>query len=150
MRKLKFRQALIPIGLTGIGIAAMILGCTRQIYVPVEQVRVDTLLVSKAKADTLLGRDSVYLAVKGDTVVKEVYKWRFRSRHRVDTVYRNRIDTVTVTIPALPPAGETSSPKSFIALVADTMKSITHAGLLLLLIYVAVKFYRLFRSAHES
>lgn len=39
------------------------------------------------QTDNVMVRDSVVLLVRNDTILKEVWRWRYRDRLRVDTVY---------------------------------------------------------------
>ena len=80
--------------------AASLAGCTKSVYVPVESVVRDSVYDSRVRVDTVISRDSVYLSERGDTVVKEVWRWRVRSRLRVDTVFRTKMDTVPVIVPS--------------------------------------------------
>lgn len=146
MRKIKVKDALVPVLLVATGVASMGVGCTRQVYVPVERVHSDTVLIARTKTDTVMGRDSVYLAVKGDTVVKEVYKWRFRSRLRVDTVYRNHVDTVTLTVREPQPPTSAKPHRSFLSTLSEVLKWLTRVAMLALVIYLLIRFCRFFRS----
>lgn len=74
-----------------------IVGCTKKIYVPVERVSVrtdstaieqlDSLRNILSTKDSVIQRDSVVLIVKGDTVTKEVWKWRERVSIIRDTIH---------------------------------------------------------------
>lgn len=87
-------------------VAAMVLlaGC-KTVYVPVETVRTDTLMVAHIVTDSVLvdryTHDSVYIHEKGDTVwfekwhTRYVDRWRDRVTH--DTIYKSKTDSVTVT-----------------------------------------------------
>lgn len=87
-------------------VAAMVLlsGC-KTVYVPVETVRTDTLMVAHIVTDSVLvdryTRDSVYIHEKDDTVwfekwhTRYVDRWRDRVTH--DTIYKSKTDSVTVT-----------------------------------------------------
>lgn len=85
-------------------LAAMVLltGC-KTVYVPVETVRTDTLKVAHIVTDSVYveKHDSVVSYVKGDTVTIEKWHWRDRWRDKVshDTIYKSRVDTVTVVKP---------------------------------------------------
>lgn len=79
-------------------------GCTRQVYVPVERTVRDTLRTVMSRIDSITVRDSVVTSIKGDTVRIESWKWRIRDRVRTDTLLRTRTDTVTVV--AASPAGK--------------------------------------------
>jgi hypothetical protein len=72
---------------------------TKEIYVPVETVRTDSVYTVKFSVDTLIQRDSVYHYVKGDTVLIERYHTRYKSTLKTDTLYIERIDTISVPYP---------------------------------------------------
>ncbi|MCM1369965.1 MAG: hypothetical protein NC204_06280 [Candidatus Amulumruptor caecigallinarius] len=82
------------------GAFLIVFGCARHIYVPVQSTVRDSLISNAVRVDTIMGRDSVYLCVRGDTVVKERFSWRVKTKLRVDTVYKSRVDTLRVTLPA--------------------------------------------------
>lgn len=122
------------------GMGCIVLGCARNVYVPVETVRVvrDSVRAVRASADTLLGRDSVFVGMRGDTVVREVYRWRTRSRTLTDTVVRVRRDTVSVVVPA-PPAKEAAGKPGIMTRLLETLKWVCRAAFLLLLLLWATK-----------
>lgn len=76
-----------------IGCAALFLilcpACTKKIYVPVETIRTveDSTHRVQIRCDTVVERDSIWMEVKGDTVVKESWKFRERVSLKRDTVY---------------------------------------------------------------
>ncbi len=76
--------------------------CARKVYVPVETVRVDTLVKLAVRVDSVRLTDSVYVSEKvvGDTVfiVRTRTQWRERVKLVTDTVYRSRVDTVTKVV----------------------------------------------------
>lgn len=75
--------------------------CTKRIYVPVENVKVntDTLMMFRWRMDSVIDRDTIRIETNGDTVLKEVVKWRYRTKVENDTVYRFRTDSVMVKEP---------------------------------------------------
>lgn len=87
-------------------VAAMVLltGC-KTVFVPVETVRTDTLMVAHIVTDSVwvdrYMHDSVYIHERGDTVwfekwhTRYVDRWRDRVTH--DTIYRSKTDSATVT-----------------------------------------------------
>ena len=83
-------------------VAAMVLltGCKTIEYVQGETVRTDTVKIAHIVTDSVFveKHDSVVSYVKGDTVTIEKWHWRDRWRDKVshDTVYKSRVDTVTV------------------------------------------------------
>lgn len=76
-------------------------GCHRKSVAPVMvEVPVyhsDTLRELREMRDSVWLRDSVFLYVRGDTVVKESYRDRRLYRLRVDTLVKSVRDTVVVT-----------------------------------------------------
>lgn len=80
----------------------LLYGCSRRVYVPVETVRVDTLVKLAVRVDSVRLTDSTYVSERtvGDTVyiVKTRTQWRDRLQLRVDTVYRSQTDTVTKVV----------------------------------------------------
>ena len=60
-----------------------------------ETVRVDSVFVAKVERDSIYERDSVFVAVKADTVFLSRVQYRYRDRFVRDTVSVLRCDTVT-------------------------------------------------------
>ena len=79
--------------------AAICIGCRTIEYFPVETVRTDTVYVNSVSVDSVLVRDSVYIHEKGDTVTEYRYKYVYRFKDRVDTLYISSRDTVSVPYP---------------------------------------------------
>ena len=73
-------------------------GCTSTCYVPVETVRVDSVFIAKVERDSVYERDSVFVAVKADTVFKTSLKYVYRDRIVRDTVNVLRRDTVAQVV----------------------------------------------------
>lgn len=71
-------------------------GCSRKVYVPLERVavRADTVVQLRWRTDSVVVRDSVMVAQRGDTVVLTRVRDRWRSREVRDTLWRVRCDTV--------------------------------------------------------
>lgn len=98
-----------------IALASLLAGCSRKVCVPVERlehvsdtlriVKADTLRVIGHYTDSVEVRDSVFVMVKGDTVVVKEYHSRGRTKKaggdvykvHVDTVWRDRVNTRRVT-----------------------------------------------------
>ncbi len=96
----RYRYVCCVIGLALIlALAAMCIGCKSVQYVPVETVRTDTCYVNRLRTDSLVIRDSVIVDRKGDTVIVDRWRWRERYTNRTDTVYRSRVDTISVPYP---------------------------------------------------
>lgn len=76
-------------------------GCTRKVYVPVENttVRTDTVYQSQLRVDSVFCRDSVAVIQKGDTVLITKWRDRYRVKQRTDTVYKAVTDSVKVSVP---------------------------------------------------
>lgn len=100
-------------------------GCTKKIYVPVEsrQIATDSVRTATIRKDSVWLKDSVFVAVRGDTVIKESYRWRTRDRFVTDTVFKERRDTVKVTVVKEIPV-ETAEKRSLFRRMADGLLSI--------------------------
>lgn len=79
--------------------SAICIGCRTIEYYPVETVRTDTVYVNRLMVDSVLVRDSVHVVEKGDTVTEYRYKYVYRYKDRIDTLYVSRRDTVSVPYP---------------------------------------------------
>ena len=79
-------------------LAIFVGGCTSVKYVPVETVRVDSVFVAKVERDSIYERDSLFVAVKADTVFLSRVQYRYRDRFVRDTVSVLRCDTVTKVV----------------------------------------------------
>ena len=77
------------------GIAMLAVGCTTTKYVPVESVRVDSVYVARVERDSIYERDSVFVAVKADTVFVSKVQYRYRDRIVRDTLSVLQCDTIT-------------------------------------------------------
>ena len=73
----------------------ILVACTTTKYVPVESVKVDSVYVAKAQRDSIFERDSVYVAVKADTVFFSRVQYRYRDRILRDTICVLSIDTIS-------------------------------------------------------
>lgn len=82
-------------------VAAALCGCTTTKYVPVESVtqRTDTVRELMLRVDSVVVRDSVVVAQRGDTVYVNRWRDRYRVKMQTDTVYRSVTDSVSVEVP---------------------------------------------------
>lgn len=71
--------------------------CTTR-YIPVESVRVDSVYVSKVQRDSIYEKDSVFVAVKADTVFISRVQYRYRDKLIRDTVSVLHSDTITKVV----------------------------------------------------
>lgn len=83
----------------------LLCGCaSRRVTVGGSTQKTDTVYRMNMVRDTVLVKDSVLVSIfsAGDTVYKtrEVWRWRDRTKVRVDTVYKSmvRVDTVRVPV----------------------------------------------------
>lgn len=60
--------------------------------------KTDTSYVCQIQIDTIYQQDSIIFREKGDTLIKEVFKYIYRVRERVDTIYRSKTDTAVVEV----------------------------------------------------
>lgn len=76
-----------------LAVLTMFVNCSPRV-VPVRQVQIDSVYISRVEHDTIRERDSIYISAVADTVFKTVYKWRYRDRVVRDTVWRMQRDTI--------------------------------------------------------
>lgn len=74
-------------------------GCRTIEYRTLETIRSDTVYIQSAKVDSVIVRDSIYIYQQGDTVTEYRYKYVYRLKDRVDTLYISSRDTVSVPYP---------------------------------------------------
>lgn len=78
-------------------IAALLLlciGCTTTKYVPIESVHTEYRDRVNIQRDSIYLRDSIYIENKGDTIVIERWRDRWRDRIIRDTMRVNTTDTI--------------------------------------------------------
>ena len=80
-------------------VSAICIGCRTIQYIPVETIRTDTVYFNHSRTDSVYVRDSIYVNQKGDTVTEYRYKYVYRYKDRVDTLYISSRDTVSVPYP---------------------------------------------------
>lgn len=73
--------------------------CTRHVYVPVETTKSDTVYLNRVKLDSIYMRDSVFIEKSGDTIREFQYKYIYRFKDRIDTLYISKTDSIQVPYP---------------------------------------------------
>ena len=79
------------------GLAAT--SCTRHVYVPVETTKSDTVYLNRVQLDSIYMRDSVFIDKSGDTIREFQYKYIYRFKDRIDTLYISKTDSIQVPYP---------------------------------------------------
>ncbi len=79
------------------GLAAT--SCTRHVYVPVETTKSDTVYLNRVQLDSIYMRDSVFIEKSGDTIREFQYKYIYRFKDRIDTLYISNTDSIQVPYP---------------------------------------------------
>ena len=115
-------KALIPIFIVLLALAS----CTSTRYVPITNTQRDSIYITKERTDTFIQRDSIVQLIKGDTIREVRYKYIERYRNRIDTIYKERTDTITKVI-------EIERPLKFREKV---MMSIGGFGVLILIVFI--------------
>ena len=87
-------KALIPIFIVLLALAS----CTSTRYVPITNTQRDSIYITKERTDTFIQRDSIVQLIKGDTIREVRYKYIERYRNRIDTIYKERTDTITQVV----------------------------------------------------
>lgn len=73
--------------------------CTRHVYVPVETTKSDTVYMNRVQLDSIYMRDSVFIEKSGDTIREFQYKYIYRFKDRIDTLYISKTDSIQVPYP---------------------------------------------------
>lgn len=79
------------------GLAAT--SCTKHVYVPVETTKSDTVYLNRVQLDSIYMRDSVFIEKSGDTIREFQYKYIYRFKDRIDTLYISKTDSIQVPYP---------------------------------------------------
>ncbi len=79
--------------------AALLAGCSRVQYVPVETVRRDSVVQVVERRDSIHVTDSVAVITRGDTVYADRWRTIYKEVARRDTIYKETRDTVAVPYP---------------------------------------------------
>jgi hypothetical protein len=69
------------------------------VYVPVETTKSDTVYLNRVKLDSIYMRDSVFIEKSGDTIREFQYKYIYRFKDRIDTLYISKTDSIQVPYP---------------------------------------------------
>lgn len=79
--------------------AVLVAGCTKTVYLPKEVSHIEYRDRESVRVDSAYVRDSVFLAVRGDTVYLEKYRYRYLYRDRIirDSVFKR--DSIRVPYP---------------------------------------------------
>ena len=80
-----------------VGLAAT--SCTKHVYVPVETTKSDTVYMNRVQLDSIYMRDSVFIEKSGDTIREFQYKYIYRFKDRIDTLYISKTDSIQVPYP---------------------------------------------------
>ena len=76
------------------------LGACRSVrYIPVESVRLDSVVTILHHRDSIYQHDSVYIKEKADTLLIERWHTRWRDRVSHDTLYISKVDTIRIPVP---------------------------------------------------
>lgn len=78
--------------------AFLVNSCYVTRYVPVESVRVDSVCVSQMQRDSIYERDSIFVAMKADTLFLTKTQYRYRDRIVRDTLKIFRCDTIVKVV----------------------------------------------------
>lgn len=80
-------------------VAVLAAGCSKTVYVPAETTRTEHERTAMWRTDTVIERDTVSVLQRGDSIISETVKWRWRTKETRDTVVVGRTDSVAVPYP---------------------------------------------------
>ena len=69
--------------------------CTKTLYVPVENTKIEYQDKIVESRDSIYLKDSIIIFVKGDTVFKDRYKTKLVYKERIDTFTYIKVDTIS-------------------------------------------------------
>lgn len=69
--------------------------CTKTLYVPVENTKIEYQDKIVESRDSIYLKDSVIIFIKGDTVFKDRYKTKLVYKERIDTFTYIKVDTIS-------------------------------------------------------
>lgn len=72
--------------------------CSGKVIIPIEKSVRDTVHEIHYRTDSIFERDSIMVEARGDTLIKEIYRWRERTRHHTDTIIKTRVDSIPVPV----------------------------------------------------
>ena len=109
--------------------------CKSKEYIPIETVRTEYKDVYHAIHDTTIEKDSVFFAVKGDTVVKEKYKYVYKYLFKTDTISIVKNDSIMVPYPVEKKLSRWQQIK------LDYLSELALILLAAIVVYLVVKYY---------
>lgn len=80
---------------SSVGVALCVMcSCTRVQYVPVENVKTDSIFIKQYERDSIHTHDSVFVKSNADTIYINHWRTVYRDRVVRDTVFESRVDSV--------------------------------------------------------
>lgn len=76
--------------------SAICCSCTRTIYQDRDVYHHDSVYVTALAVDTIIQRDSIHTVERGDTIRTVIYKYIYKVKERIDTLYISKTDTMTI------------------------------------------------------
>lgn len=119
-----------------VALLLLCIGCTTTKYVPVESVHTEYRDRVNIQRDSIYLRDSIYIENKGDTIVIERWRDRWRDRILRDTMSVNTTDTIQHIVEVERPLTAAQKVKIAIGNIA-----IAAAFVLLLVYFIRRRFF---------
>lgn len=92
--KLALKCEAVMIAIALVMLLIFLSSCTTTKVVTVKEVHTDTLRITDHQRDSIWVHDSVTVTQKGDTVLIEKWRDRYRDRQVHDTIYKSRCDSI--------------------------------------------------------
>lgn len=110
--------------------------CKQVEYVPQVTVQHDSIYIAQHSVDTIMQRDSIYVAKVGDTIYQERWHTKYVVREKIDTLHIAQHDTLRIPYPV-----ERVVTKSYIPKWAVLLSCMGAASLLyiILILYRRIK-----------
>lgn len=88
------------IGVLIVALFSLLTSCRTQVkFIPVETVRTDSVFFNSARVDSIFVHDSIFVNQRGDTLIEYRYRYVYKYKDRVDTLYINKTDSISVPYP---------------------------------------------------
>lgn len=108
--------------------------CTKTLYVPVENTKIEYQDKIVESRDSIYLKDSVIIFIKGDTVFKDRYKTKLVYKERIDTFTYIKVDTISKPV--------IIEKEKKIGFVQQTINYISYFALIILIVILIFYFIR--------
>ena len=110
--------------------------CKQVEYIPQVSVQHDSIYIAQHSVDTIMQRDSIYVAKVGDTIYQERWHTKYVVREKIDTLHIAQHDTLRIPYPVERVVTKSSIPKWAVLLSCMGAASLLY---IILILYRRIK-----------